>query len=89
VADRGRELAFVVSDRGTESTRWSYRFEASDGGTTVTESFEALRDSPWYLELVERVSKDRARDLEAGMAETLARLKAGVEAQTGGSTTGK
>lgn len=39
VADPGREFAFVV---GGSFVRWGYTFEESDGGTTVSESWEFL-----------------------------------------------
>ena len=81
-ADEGREFAFVTSHRGHDETKWTYRFEPKDGGTTVTESFEMLSDLPWYLRLAERVLmgvKDRKTDLESGMSKTLGRLKAAVE----------
>ncbi len=43
VADPGREFAFVTEEGGHESTVWRYRFEAIDGGTRVTESYEVKR----------------------------------------------
>lgn len=82
-ADKGREFSFVTTHRGHDETKWTYRFEPEGGGTRVTESFEMLSDLPWYLRLTERVLmgvKDRKADLEAGMSETLRRLKAAAEA---------
>jgi hypothetical protein len=83
VADPGREFAFVVNHLGRGMTKWSYRFEASSAQTTkVTESFELLRDLPWYFRVADRRMMgidDRKADLEAGMQETLERLKAAVE----------
>ena len=38
-AERGREFAFIVN--GT-LTRWSYLFNAVEGGTQLTESWELL-----------------------------------------------
>ena len=38
-AERGREFAFIVN--GT-LTRWSYVFNAVEGGTQLTESWELL-----------------------------------------------
>ncbi len=38
-ADQGHEFAFIV---GGDRTRWGYRFEAVDGGTKVTGSWEFL-----------------------------------------------
>lgn len=88
-ADRPREFAFVTTHRGHDETKWSYRFAPQGEGTTVTETFEMLADLPWYLRLVERVLmgvKDRRADLESGMAETLRRLGAAVEAGTSAAT---
>jgi len=81
VADPGREFAFDVSP----DTRWRYRFEADGTGTTVSESFEMLRDVRWYYAFAERWLMrvtDRKADLESGMAATLERVKRVVEAQT-------
>lgn len=87
VADPGRDFAFVTGHLGRDMTRWSYRFESTTGGTKVTESFEMLRDMPWYFRLADRLLmgvKDRKADLETNMGETLRRLKAAAE--DGGST---
>jgi len=81
-ADVGREFAFVAGTLGQEYTRWTYKFEPADGGTQVTESFEMLKDRPWYFALPTVVLMgitDRKANLEAGMAETLRRLKAAIE----------
>jgi len=80
VADSGREFAFDV---GTE-TRWTYRFAAEGTGTRLTESFEMLRDMPWYYALAERWLMrvtDRRADLERGMATTLEHIKRVVESE--------
>lgn len=78
-AEPGREFAFEAGP----DTRWTYRFEPDGDGTKVTESFEMLRDVPWYINFAEKYVmrvKDRKADLEAGMATTLARIKQAVEA---------
>jgi Polyketide cyclase / dehydrase and lipid transport len=83
-AQPGREFAFVIGHLGRDMTRWSYRFEPTSGGTTVTESFEMVRDLPWYFRLFDRLLMrvaDRKTDLETNMGETLRRLKAAAEAQ--------
>ena len=82
VADPGRAFAFVTGHLGRDMTRWIYRFESTPGGTKVTESFEMLRDMPWYFRLADRLLmgvKDRKADLETNMGETLRRLKAAAE----------
>jgi Polyketide cyclase / dehydrase and lipid transport len=81
-ADPGAEFAFVTGHLGHDMTRWSYRFATTPSGTQVTESFEMLRDLPWYFRLGDRLLmgvKDRKSDLEANMRETLLRLKAATE----------
>jgi len=82
VADPGQEFAFVTGHLGQDMTRWSYRFESTPGGTNVTESFEMLRDMPWYFRLADRLLmgvEDRKADLETNMGETLRRLKTAAE----------
>lgn len=85
-AEPGREFAFVVNLMifHREMTKWCYRFEpAPDGGTDVTESFEMMADLPWYISFGERWLtdvKDRKADLEAGMQQTLERIRAVAEA---------
>jgi Polyketide cyclase / dehydrase and lipid transport len=81
-AESGREFAFVTGHLGRDMTKWSYRFEPASNGTVITESFEMLRDVPWYFRLSNRFLlgvKDRRADLEKNMAETLQRLKVASE----------
>jgi Polyketide cyclase / dehydrase and lipid transport len=81
-ADPAREFAFVTGHLGRDMTKWSYRFEPASDHTNVTESFEMLRDMPWYFRLADRLLmgvKDRKADLETNMQETLRRLKAATE----------
>src|SRR5262245_20785888 len=75
-AEPAREFEFDAN-----STRWSYRFESANGGTDATESFEILKDVPWFYVQVEKLMgvKDRAVDLEGAMQTTLQRIKAAVE----------
>ncbi len=85
VADPGREFAFVTGHRGREMTRWRYQLEPSAGTTTVTESFEMVRDMPWYFKVADRLLmgvSDRQGDLEAGMAQTLDRIRSASEETT-------
>lgn len=80
-AETGREFAFT-----TDLVRWTYRFDAEDGGTRVSESFEMEKDEPllfdWGQRYVMRI-RDRRADLEQGMGATLARVKVAVEANSG------
>jgi hypothetical protein len=80
VADRPRVFSFATLHRGEPATRWTYRFDA-DGPTTMTESFESLT-TPWLIGLVERLFiRNRHAQLEAGMAQTVAAIKAVAEAR--------
>ncbi len=81
VADPGRAFAFLVNHG---SVRWGYTFEATDGGTTLTEHWEFL---PAGLErFAERYGDDaptqiaeRSRDAVHGIPVTLAAIKAAAE----------
>lgn len=78
-ADPGREFAFTTQAGSKESTRWRYQFDAVDGGTDVTESFEAIW-APAPLRLVEKLfMRNRGSEIEAGMRTTLERIKAAAE----------
>ena len=80
VADRGREFAFVTEEGGRESTVWRYTLEAVDGGTRVTESYEA-RSLPLWARIMD-VPLNRHKDLLKNMRHTLAQLKTTAEAIT-------
>lgn len=79
VADPGREFAFVTEEGGHESTVWRYRFEAVEGGTRITESYEVKRIPAWAR--VVDVPTNRARELREAMEHTLARLSVSAEAR--------
>lgn len=79
VADRGREFTFVTAIAGKKVTRWRYRFTAADGGgCEVEESWEPVERLPIISSIF--LSDKRAAQLQSGMEETLARLKAAAEA---------
>ena len=79
--DPGRELGFETYFRDAPSTRWRYRFEPSDGGTTVTESYEVLAMPLWVraLRRVPGMAARSRRDAQQGMAATLERIGAIAE----------
>jgi uncharacterized protein YndB with AHSA1/START domain len=80
VADRPREFTFATLYRGHISTRWSYTFDGDDT-TTLTETFESVT-TPLLIRFVERwIIRARQSQLEAGMAQTLAAIKAVAETQ--------
>ena len=84
-ANRPGEFSFVAGDAiGRDLTLWTYRIAAMDSGIEVTESFELLRDIPWYIRCWRRAFMgvtDRKADLEANMRRTLLNLKVAAENQ--------
>lgn len=81
-AEPGRELAFTTYFRGAESTRWRYRFEATEHGTRVVEAYDVI-SVPRWVRLVRKLPGMPAkslRDGQQGMSVTLERLKAAAEA---------
>ena len=81
--DPGRELAFETLFRGAPSTSWRYRFEPSDAGTRVTESYEVVSMPMWVraLRRVPGMVERSRRDARKGMEVTLERI--GAIAETG------
>ena len=79
IADAPDHFAFEVDNSGM---RWGYRFERVRDGTRVTEYRQEVRPKPWWVQ-VAYASRVLGRDPDAivrrGMAETLARLKAGAQ----------
>lgn len=74
----GEVFGFVVGrDPSRPNSRWTYRFEPADGGTTVTESWEMIRE-PWIVLAYYRLVDQRRRVAE-GVEQTLARLKVAAE----------
>jgi hypothetical protein len=80
VADPGREFTFVTEEGGRESTQWRYRFEPVDGGTRVTESYDA-KWLPLWARIIDG-PLNRRRELHDNMRHTLAQLKAAAERTT-------
>ena len=70
----GQEFSFKVP--GKSGAAWTYRFEAAEGGTLVTESVRQDKRSPLPIRILQRRAgvTDRAAHLEAGMLTTLDRL---------------
>jgi len=75
-SDPGRELAFETFFRGEPSTRWRYRFEPSEAGTLVTESYEVVAMPMWVraLRRVPGMIERSRRDARRGMELTLERI---------------
>jgi uncharacterized membrane protein len=74
VAEPGREFSFITEEGGRESTGWRYLFEAVEGGTRVTESYD-VKWIPTWARIVD-VPTNRHRELSEGLKHTLQRLKA-------------
>jgi hypothetical protein len=72
----GQVFAFKVP--GKTGATWTYSFEATDGGTIVTESVVQTKPSPLPIRLLQRRAgvTDRAANLRDAMALTLERLEA-------------
>ena len=79
-ADPGRAFSFVTEEGGRESTEWRFRFEPTEGGTLVVESY-VVRWIPLWARIVD-VPTNRARELRDGMEHTLGQLKAEAEGAT-------
>jgi uncharacterized protein YndB with AHSA1/START domain len=77
VADQAKEFTFETGKPGREDTRWSYRLAAKDGGTELTESFEALR-YPGIFKVIQPPKKRTAK-LQRDIEQTLQRIKAAAE----------
>ena len=80
-ADPGRRFSFVTEEGGKEGTQWSYRFEPSEGGTLVTESYE-VHTLPAWARIVD-VPTNRAGELRSALRHTLEQLKSVAEASVG------
>jgi hypothetical protein len=75
----GREFGFSVGGpRGSTVNTWRYQLAPTDGGTSVTESFE-LPDSLFTRLYWKIAGSARGRTNQEGMRATLTRIKAVVE----------
>lgn len=82
-ADRGREFAFVVETTGT---RWGYTFDAVEGGTELTETWEFTPEGVALFR--ERFGDDAQAQVDnrrdtarLGIAATLAAIKRAAESR--------
>jgi uncharacterized protein YndB with AHSA1/START domain len=76
----GRVLSFRVTSVGAKVALWSYRFEPTESGCAVTESWFDERNAlvKWVGKPVSGVA-DRVSHNRAGMEETLRNLKVAAE----------
>jgi hypothetical protein len=78
-ADRPRTFGFATLFKDGDATRWTYDIAANGDGTRLTESFESV-DAPALIKLAERwLVRNRQEQLEKGLDETLAKIKAIAE----------
>lgn len=76
----GRLLSFRITALGCRVSVWTYRFEPTDSGCAVTETWVDERNA--LIKALGRVASgvsDRVTHNRAGMVETLANLKAAAE----------
>lgn len=86
-SEPGRTFAFTTFFKGRESVHWLYKFEASESGTEVIESYDK-RLEPLWVRAIEFFGPVRAlakRDIRRGMEQTLLRVKLKAEAMEEGS----
>ena len=83
-AERGSRFAFHITVAKVPIADWAYEFEAVDGGTKVTETWQDCR--PGWMDKASALLMgipDRAAHNQANMTATLAALK--TAAETGSS----
>lgn len=79
IADRGKCFEFVTRPDEGPYVRWAYRLELSGSGTQVTEVWDVEQLPPALQSLTQEQLDERSRNTEAGMATTLAAIKATAE----------
>jgi len=78
-ADRPHTFAFATLFKDGDSTRWTYELASNGDGSRLTESFESV-DAPLFIKLAERfIVRNRQEQLEQGIDQTLAKIKAIAE----------
>ena len=78
----GRAISWARTEPFGGTVEWSYRFEPTEGGTRVSESYRVTKPISrigWLLIGTMSATKDRRGQLRTGMHATLERLKAAVE----------
>jgi hypothetical protein len=79
IADRGRCFEFVTRPDEGPYVRWTYRLEPNGSGTRVTEIWDVEQMPPALQSLSQEQLDERSRNTEAGIAATLAGIKAAAE----------
>jgi uncharacterized protein YndB with AHSA1/START domain len=79
----GQAISWARTEPFAGTVEWSYRFQPTEGGTRVTESYHVTKPISrigWLIIGTMSATKDRRGQLRTGMQETLQRLKTVVEA---------
>jgi len=92
VAELGRAISWARTEPFGGTVEWSYRFDAQNEGTLVTESYRVTKPISRFGWLIIGTMSpgDRRSQMRHGMEETLRRIKETVEVpadQPGGSRT--
>ena len=84
-ADPGKVFAFSRTAPGAGEVVWRYEMAPSDGGTTLTESYEIVRPANPVMGLMTRVMLpgDRGKHLNEDMQVTLRCIKGAAEGAAG------
>lgn len=78
-AERGKQFTFECSSRDFHFATWSYTFEATENGCTVTETWDDLRPDEAITKPSISGVENRAEYNRQSMATTLERVAAAVE----------
>ena len=82
VVEPGRRFAFARTEKFAGTVEWTYDFQPDGTGTIVTESYRVTKPISavgWFVIGTLFARKDRRADVEAGMQQTLERLRAVAE----------
>ena len=79
--DPGSAFCFTVGALDNPVAEWGYHLEATDNGTSVTETWKMTQLPPSLIDAPEDRVQGRVDMVAQGMATTLARLKATLEAE--------
>ena len=77
--DPAEAFCFTVGDLTNPVAEWGYHLEKISGGTKVTETWKMTQLPPSLVEAPAEQVQGRADMVAAGMATTLANLKASIE----------
>lgn len=77
--DPNQAFCFTVGDLDNPVAEWGYHLEATNNGTKVTETWKMTQLPPTLVDAPTEQIQGRADNVAAGMATTLANLKASLE----------